>query len=113
MDYIEDHLSTWEVIDHRIEKGFHFCSAKVHQHSLGNKQPGPVSWNIFHPAQIIQLSTDHMIGGVPFGIKLTAKGDHIGIIHVEPLDSSRWVDSENTTIHAAAHVEHGRIRVIS
>jgi hypothetical protein len=54
-----------------------------------------------------------MISGIPFGKQLTAKGDHIGIIHVEPLDAGRWFDSENTTIHAAAHVEHGRIRVIS
>ena len=50
--------------------------------------------------------------GVPFGEQLAAQVDHIGVIHVEPLDSSRRIDSENTAVHAAAHVEHGRIRVI-
>jgi hypothetical protein len=43
---------------------------------------------------------------------LAAQVDHIGVIHVEPLDRSWRIESEHTAIHAAAYLEHGRIRVI-
>jgi hypothetical protein len=43
---------------------------------------------------------------------LAAQVDHIGVIHVEPLDTGGRINPEDAAVHAAAHVEHGRIRVI-
>ena len=62
MNYIEDHLPAGEVSDHRIEQRFHFRFAQVVQHPLGDKQPGPIPWNLVQPAQIVQRCTDQVIG---------------------------------------------------
>src|SRR5205085_389779 len=108
---IEDHLTAGEVSDHGIEERFHFRFAQVVQHSLGDKQPRSVPWNLVQPAQIVQRRTDEVIGG-SFGKQLAAQIDDIRVIHVEPLNASRRIDTEGPAVHAAAHLQYHGVRVI-
>src|SRR6266567_5348264 len=59
---VEDHLTAGNASNHGIEERFHFRFAQVVQHSLGDKEPGPVPWNLVQPAQIRERCTDQVIG---------------------------------------------------